>query len=482
MPAPESRQPSADQANPATPPTRVLGLFGLAMINIVAIASLRDLPQMASYGIGSIFFYILAALAFFAPVSLVAAELATAWPERGGVYVWVKKAFGIRWGFLAVFLQWFQNLCWFPVVLTFGAASLAYAVAPEHSSELAENKLFIVAVILAVYWTSVFLNFFGLSGSTRICIMGAIAGIFIPGLLLISLAVIGLLDGAPSRLMENSDMLIPDLGDFSTLTFAVSVWLAFAGMEMTAAHAREVRSPERNYPLAILISGIVILIVFILGALSISIALAPGDYQLQSGVTEAIQTMLARYGLEEWSRLAALGMALGVFGSVNAWIVGPSKGMLASAEDHALPAALCKVNSRNVPTRILLLQGGIVSLLCIAFALQPTVASAYFMISVLTIQMYLCMYFMMFLSALRLRRRYPEHGGSYRVPGGKAGLIVVCGIGILGAVFAIILGFFPPSQLAKSGIDSNSFISFLAIGLALGLALPLAIAWLRGLK
>ena len=74
-------------------PQRVLGLFGLAMINIVAIASLRDLPQMASYGIGSIFFYLLAALIFFFPVSLVAAELATAWPERGGVYVWVKEAF-----------------------------------------------------------------------------------------------------------------------------------------------------------------------------------------------------------------------------------------------------------------------------------------------------------------------------------------------------------------------------------------------------
>ena len=74
------------------------------MINIVAIASLRDLPQMASYGIGSIFFYVLAALAFFVPVSLVSAELATTWPERGGVYVWVREAFGTQWGFVAVFL------------------------------------------------------------------------------------------------------------------------------------------------------------------------------------------------------------------------------------------------------------------------------------------------------------------------------------------------------------------------------------------
>lgn len=464
--------------NDSTQP-RVLGLFGLAMINIVAIASLRDLPQMASYGIGSIFVYVLAALVFFFPVSLVAAELATAWPERGGIYIWVREAFGKRWGFLAVFVQWFQNLFWYPVVLTFGAASLAFAIAPEQSESLAENKLFIVGVVLAVYWLSVFLNFFGLSGSARICIVGAFAGVFIPGLTLVVLAAIGLFTGEPSRLLENGDRLVPDFTKFSNITFAVSVWLAFAGMEMTAAHAREVRSPERTYPLAIFFAAIVILTVFILGALSIAITLAPDQYQLQSGVTESLRTMLGRYGLEEWTRLIALGMALGVFGSVNAWIVGPSKGLLASAQDGALPAALCKVNKHNVPTRILLLQGGIVSLICLAFALQPTVESAYFMISVLTIQMYLIMYFIMFITAIRLRKKYPDRSGSFRIPGGTFGLWLVCGIGLSGAAFSIVLGFFPPSQLDKSGINATSFITFLGVGLAIGVLIPVVITYLR---
>ncbi len=462
--------------------TRVLGLFTLAMINIIAIASLRDLPQMASYGLSLIFFYVLVTLVFFIPVSLVAAELATAWPERGGVYVWVREAFGKRWGFLAIFLQWFEDVFWYPVVLTFGAASLAFAVAPEHSAALAESKFFIVGVVLAVFWFSVFLNFFGLSSCARICIVGAFAGIFVPGMALIVLAGIGLVDGSPSRLLDNGDQLIPDLAKPSNLTFAVSVCLAFAGMEMTAAHAREVRSPERNYPLAILIAAVVILTVFILGALSISNTLAPGEYELQSGVPEALRTMLARYGLEEWARLAALGMALGVFGSVNAWIVGPSKGLLAAAEDGALPAALCKVNKKHVPTRILLIQGGIVSLVCVAFTLQPTVESAYFMISVLAIQMYLIMYFMMFLAALRLRKLHPERSGTFRVPGGTPGLWLTCGIGGLGAISAIVIGFFPPDQLTESGIDPTSFTYFLVVGLAVGLFVPLAIAYARRLK
>lgn len=464
--------------DPVSPP-RVLGLFGLAMINIVAIASLRDLPQMASYGIGAIFFYVLAALVFFVPVSLVAAELATAWPERGGVYVWVREAFGKRWGFVAVFLQWFQNLCWFPVVLTFGAASLAFAIAPGDSEALANNKLFIVSVVLVTYWAAVLFNLRGLSGSAKLSALGAFSGVFIPGITLVILAGVGLATGYPSRLLENGNQVIPDISKFSNITFAVSVWLAFAGMEMTAAHAREVRSPGRNFPLGIMLAAMIILTIFILGALSIATALAPGEYELQSGVIKALKLMLGRYKLDEWARLVALGMALGVFGSVNAWIVGPSKGMLASTEDGALPPILMKVNRNNVPTHILIIQSAIVSIICLAFLLQPTVASAYFMISVLTIQMYLCMYIMMFLAALKLRRKYPKHSGAFRVPGGDFGLWTICSIGGLGSLFAIILGFFPPNQLQTSGMNSQSFILFLSAGLLAAILSPNWISYRR---
>ena len=458
---------------------RVLGIFGLAMINIVAIASLRDLPQMATYGVGSIFFYGVAAVLFFVPVSLVAAELATAWPERGGIYVWVREAFGEQWAFVAVFLQWFQNICWFPVVLTFGAASLASAIVPGRSSDLAEDPSFIVGVILVAYWSSVALNLRGLSGSARISIVGAFCGVVIPGLVLIVLAAILFLGGGPSHLAENGAAFIPDLAHLGNVTFAVSVLLAFAGMEMTAAHAREVRNPARSYPLGILLAAVVILAVFILGALSIAVALAPDEYRLQTGVTEALHTMLARYGLDEWSRLIALGMAVGVFGSVNAWTVGPSKGMLASAEDGTLPPWLCRANARGVPSRILFLQGVLVTLVCLAFLLQPTVASAYFMMSVLTIQMYLLMYLMLFAAAIVLRWHKADQPRPFRVPGGTVGLWLASGLGISGSLLALVVGFFPPEQLASTGLRPRAFVLFLGLGLILSVLAPLVVFRLR---
>ena len=68
---------------------------------------------------------------FFIPLALVAAELATGWPRAGGLYVWVKQAFGDRSGFLAVWFEWIENIVWFPTVLSFVAATLAYVIDPS---------------------------------------------------------------------------------------------------------------------------------------------------------------------------------------------------------------------------------------------------------------------------------------------------------------------------------------------------------------
>ncbi|MGB7097934.1 MAG: amino acid permease, partial [Xanthobacteraceae bacterium] len=74
-----------------------ISVFTLAIMNIVAVVSLRGLPSEAEYGLSSIFYYLFAAVVFLIPVSLVAAELATGWPEKGGVFRWVGEAFGPRW-------------------------------------------------------------------------------------------------------------------------------------------------------------------------------------------------------------------------------------------------------------------------------------------------------------------------------------------------------------------------------------------------
>jgi amino acid transporter len=165
-----------------------ISISALAIMNIVAVVSLRGLPSEAEYGLGSIFYYVFAAIVFLVPMSLVAAELATGWPEKGGIFRWVGEAFGARWAFLAMSMLFLEVTIWFPTALTFGAVSLAY-MGSDHSADasLAGNKLFILGVVLVVYWLATYIALHGAKAFVRIAKWGSVIGTIVPAGILIAL-------------------------------------------------------------------------------------------------------------------------------------------------------------------------------------------------------------------------------------------------------------------------------------------------------
>ena len=100
--------------------------------------NIRKFPSMAETPLAARRAHVHGVIMYLVPASLVSAELATGWPQTGGVYVWVKQAFGQRWGFAAVWLQWFMMTIAFVVALSTIAATLAYVFNPA----LASNKPF----------------------------------------------------------------------------------------------------------------------------------------------------------------------------------------------------------------------------------------------------------------------------------------------------------------------------------------------------
>src|SRR5580704_6908913 len=95
---------------------RVLSIFMLAMLNVSIMASLRNLPLVAEFGLSAIFYFFIVGLIFLVPCALISAELATGWPKSGGVYIWVREGLGDRFGFLAIWMQWVHNIAWYPVI------------------------------------------------------------------------------------------------------------------------------------------------------------------------------------------------------------------------------------------------------------------------------------------------------------------------------------------------------------------------------
>ena len=135
-----------------------IGLMAFVLITLSSLMSIRNFPTMGLVQWQLILFGILALVMYLVPASLVSAELATGWPQTGGVYVWVREAFGKRWGFVAVWLQWFQMTIGFIGILTFIAVTLSYVVNPG----LANSKIYQFGIIVVVWWGMTILNFRGL--------------------------------------------------------------------------------------------------------------------------------------------------------------------------------------------------------------------------------------------------------------------------------------------------------------------------------
>ena len=240
------------------PKRRIISVFMLAMINVAAICNIANLPVAGKLGFTAILYYLIAAVLFFIPVAFISAELATAWPQTGGVYIWVREALGERLGFLAVWLQWVENIIWYPTALSFTAATFAYVFNPS----LAQDPKYIMTTILISFWVITFINFFGMKLSGWISTLCAIVGVLLPGILIIFLGMSWVLSGHPMQIEFNVAHFVSDFS-FSKLTLFAGILLSLGGMEMSAVHAKEVENPQKNYPKAIFISSAIILSVSI---------------------------------------------------------------------------------------------------------------------------------------------------------------------------------------------------------------------------
>ncbi len=191
--------------SPKAAPQKVLGVFTLAMINVSLICSLRGLPMMSVYGFSIVFFLMIAVLFFLIPTALVSAELASTWPKRGGIYIWVREAFGEKWGFVAICLQWLQNIVFYPTALAATAAVIAYLFNPA----LANNPVYTLCIIIGVYWFANIVNMRGMKTSGMISAVGSICGIILPGAMLIILAIAWIVSGQPSAIASSQRSFFP---------------------------------------------------------------------------------------------------------------------------------------------------------------------------------------------------------------------------------------------------------------------------------
>jgi len=473
----------------AAPAKKFVSTFSMAMMTAAAVVSLRGLPMMAKEQLTLFVYIAFATFIFLIPAALVSAELGGAFGATGGgVYTWVKEAFGSRWGFVAIWLQWIQNVVWYPTVLAFSAAAIAYVVGRP---ELANNGLFVGLFCIAAYWAATWVTLRGVDAIAKVTSWAFLVGTVLPGVVIVILAVLWIAQGNSVALLHPTPSdsatvmsmtgghahprLFPSITGLGDIAFLAGIILLFAGVEVHAVHANEMSAPQRQFPAAMLISSAIIILLFTLGSFAVATVLPAQDINLQEGLMKAFQQIFAKLGISWATPFVCLLLAFGGIGGVMSWISGPSRGLLWTARQGEIPPLLARTNVNGVQINILLVQGAIVTVLSLAYFVMKDVSVAFFLLSAMTITLYLIMYMLMYAAAIRLRYSQPNLIRSYRVPGGIAGMWAVAGIGFAGVLFAFVVGFFPPSELPVGspvlyvGLVAGGTIVFTGIPLLIGL-------------
>lgn len=464
-------------------PKKKITTIAMAFMTAAAIISLRGLPMMAAEEMTMFFYIAFATIFFLIPAALISAELGSTFAKQeGGIYRWVGTAFGKKIGFVAIWLQWIQNVVWYPTVLAFAAAAIAYGIGKP---ELADNGIFTGLFIILFYWVATIIAFCGTKVLSKVTSFGFIIGTVFPGLIVILLGIIWLISKKPLGFEELTaaetsvativggkilPRWIPDLSNLKNLSFLSGIILLFAGVEVQAVHATEMENPKKQYPLAILISSLIVFILFTFGSLSIAAVVPNSQLKLESGLMQALSTMLKSVNMNWTLPILSFCIAFGALAGVLSWISGPSKGLLFTAQENLLPIELSKTTKNGAPKNMMLLQGFIVTILASLYFLMNDVSVAFFLLSALTVAVYIIMYILMYAAAIKLRIKFPTLERPYKAPV----LYLLATVGILAAVFALVLSFVPPAQLPVG--NPITYITIVAIGTIGFFTIPLIIA------
>ncbi|MEG1002053.1 tyrosine-tyramine antiporter [Clostridium sp.] len=449
--------------------SKKMTLFQLIALSIAFYGSIRNVPTVASAGWEGIFFMVGAGVLFAIPISLIAAELATGWPEEGGPQVWVKTAMGEKWGFVTSWLLWIQMLVGMQMVGSAFASVLAFTIGKP---ELANNGAYVAIMTIIIFWAVTLLNFKGQLGKW-VNTFGSVLGIYIPFVLLVGLGIFFAIKHGNVNLGPiNWDTAIPNMTQLSKLSFFSGICFIFAGLEIASVHANDIKNPKKNYPIAVFASIGAMIIFNLLAGLTEANAIPNSQIQL-ANILQPFDLYFSKLGVHWLGSILGLMICLGMIAQMSAWVLGPSKAMIRVAEEGNLPKVFQKRNKDNIPVTFVILQAVGISILALLFLVVPEINTGYFMVLILTTILYCVVYLFIIAAEIILKYKQPNVVRTFTIPGGKIGMWVTSTLALIGVSLTIIISFIPSDDVPKG--DHLVYILFEAIGTIICFVTPIII-------
>jgi amino acid transporter len=175
------------------------------------------------------------------------------------------------------------------------------------------------------------------------------------------------------------------------------------------------------------------------------------DISLSGGVMQALTVFFDDLDIAWAIKPVGVLVIVGVIGSLVSWVIGPALGMQRVGAEGGIAPWWARTNGRGAPVSVLVLQALIGSVLSLLLLFVDSINTYYWMLTALVAQTFLVMYLLMYAAVIHLRRTQPDLHRPFKIPGGRVGLVLIVGIGVLGSLFTFVLGFLPASHLDVEG-------------------------------
>jgi amino acid transporter len=421
---------------------RVLGFRDLTFFYIVTALSLRWIATAAAAGPGTLAVWVTALCCFFVPLAFSVMELSSRFPQEGGLYVWTREAFGDGAGFVAGWTYFMANLPFFPSVLYFSAASVL-PVMGARGAKLDEDPAYFSVFALA--WLAVI---------TLVNIRSTVAGkwlnnvasfgSWLPIVALLALAAVAYLHhGSATHFTASAMVPKPTLKD---AIFLSTIFFAFGGCEAGSFMGEEIRDARRTIPRALLVSGVVLALCYILGTVALLVALPSSAISGVNGLAHGVHVLCTEVGAPWLEKVLGLLIGLGAVGGAASFLSSTARLPFVAGIDRHLPRPFGWVHPHyRTPWVAIGCYGFAGMVMTVLSQAGTTVRGAYDVLLSMTVITYFVPYLYLFASMIKLQWRSAGEG-VMRVPGGAKVAIPLAGVGFVSTAVTIALSLVPSQE------------------------------------
>lgn len=442
---------TGDTASPTTNVhfTRSLRRLDVPVMILSALISLDMVGEISSFGAETFTWLLVLAVLWMVPYGLVTAELGSAFPAEGGLYEWVKRAFGRLPGSLATIMYWSINPLWIGGSLAFiSTEAWSTYISPIEPGSAGDYLFKIVFVVAAAVVTLMALErsriIFKASTYTKL-----ILAVFFLGTTLFY----GIQNGFNGvGTLTWSPTLIGFLGLVPLLLFSL------VGFEVPSQAGDEMENPQRDVPRGIALGGSIGLLAYALPVLALLLVLPPDQITGIAGFMAAVETVFGIYGPAAGVlvKIAVIAFIVTLAVTGATWALAANRALAVAAADGAFFPYFAKFDEkRQTPVRV----GVFTGLVSLAFMVAGVVFSAgdsaatFGVVLSITISTSLIAYCFVFPAAWRLRTTHADTPRPYAVPGGRVGMAIAVGLTTFWALLGTWVAVFPGTLEPLFGIE-----------------------------